>query len=38
MADFEPILLRRVLKNASPSLDAYRADGGYRACRRPSMR
>jgi NADH-quinone oxidoreductase subunit F len=31
MADFEPVLLRRVLKNASPSLDAYRADGGYQA-------
>src|SRR5437588_2695989 len=31
MPDFEPILLRRVLKKASPALDAYRADGGYRA-------
>src|SRR5216117_1161979 len=31
MADFEPVLLRRVLRKASPSLDAYRADGGYRA-------
>src|SRR5262245_54482042 len=31
MADFEPVLLRRCLKNASPSLDAYRADGGFRA-------
>ena len=31
MADFEPVLLRRVLRNASPSLDAYRADGGYQA-------
>jgi NADH-quinone oxidoreductase subunit F len=31
MPDFEPVLLRRVLKNASPSLDAYRADGGYQA-------
>jgi NADH-quinone oxidoreductase subunit F len=31
MADFEPVLLRCVLKKASPSLDAYRADGGYRA-------
>src|SRR5262249_36164175 len=30
MADFEPVLLRRILKNASPSLDAYRPDGGYR--------
>lgn len=31
MAEFEPVLLRRILKKASPSLDAYRADGGYRA-------
>ena len=31
MADFEPVLFRRILKKASPSLDAYRADGGYRA-------
>jgi NADH-quinone oxidoreductase subunit F len=31
MADFEPVLLRRILKKASPSLDAYRADGGYKA-------
>jgi NADH-quinone oxidoreductase subunit F len=31
MADFEPVLLRRILKKASPALDAYRADGGYRA-------
>jgi NADH-quinone oxidoreductase subunit F len=31
MAEFEPVLLRRVLKNASPSLEAYRQDGGYRA-------
>src|SRR5918911_2704588 len=31
MADFEPVLLRRILNRASPSLDAYRADGGYRA-------
>src|SRR5438874_1405242 len=30
MAEFEPVLLRRVLKKASPWLDAYRADGGYR--------
>src|SRR5580765_23311 len=30
MADFEPVLLRRILRKASPSLDAYRADGGYR--------
>jgi NADH-quinone oxidoreductase subunit F len=31
MAEFEPVFLRRILKKASPSLDAYRADGGYRA-------
>src|SRR5437764_13921887 len=31
MAEFEPVLLRRILRNASPALDAYRADGGYRA-------
>src|SRR5262245_50166054 len=31
MADFDPILLRRVLQKADVSLDAYRADGGYRA-------
>src|SRR5436309_10148043 len=31
MAEFEPVLLRRILQKASPSLDAYRADGGYRA-------
>jgi NADH-quinone oxidoreductase subunit F len=31
MADFEPVLLKRVLRKASPSLDAYRADGGYQA-------
>src|SRR5436309_15836620 len=31
MPDFEPILLRRILKKASPALDAYRADGGYSA-------
>jgi NADH-quinone oxidoreductase subunit F len=31
MADFEPVLLRRILRKASPSLDAYRADGGYHA-------
>jgi NADH-quinone oxidoreductase subunit F len=34
MADFEPILLGRILKGASPSLEAYRADGGYRALAR----
>src|SRR6266478_7215361 len=31
MAEFEPVLLRRILNKASPSLDAYKADGGYRA-------
>jgi len=31
MAEFEPVLLRRILKKGSPSLEAYRADGGYRA-------
>jgi NADH-quinone oxidoreductase subunit F len=31
MAEFQPVLLRRILQNASPALDAYRADGGYRA-------
>src|SRR5215469_457749 len=31
MPDFEPVLLRRILKNADVSLEAYRADGGYRA-------
>jgi NADH-quinone oxidoreductase subunit F len=31
MAEFEPVLLRRIVKKASPWLDAYRADGGYRA-------
>src|SRR5947209_18363933 len=31
MADFEPVLLRRINRKASPSLDAYRADGGYKA-------
>jgi len=31
MPDFEPILLRRINAGASPALDAYRADGGYRA-------
>lgn len=28
---FEPVLLRRILQKASPALDAYRADGGYKA-------
>src|SRR5918911_544631 len=31
MADFEPVLLRRVGKPDSQSLEGYRADGGYRA-------
>jgi NADH-quinone oxidoreductase subunit F len=31
MAQFEPVLLRRILQKAAPGLDAYRADGGYRA-------
>src|SRR5262249_41807035 len=31
MADFEPVLLRRVGKPDSQSIDGYRADGGYRA-------
>src|SRR5204863_1294993 len=31
MPDFEPVLLRRILRNADVSLEAYRADGGYRA-------
>jgi NADH-quinone oxidoreductase subunit F len=31
MPDFEPVLLRRILRKADVSLDAYRADGGYRA-------
>ena len=31
MTSFEPVLLRRILKKADPSLEAYRADGGYRA-------
>jgi NADH-quinone oxidoreductase subunit F len=30
MAEFEPVLLRRINKKASPWLDAYRADGGYK--------
>ena len=31
MPEFEPVLLRRTGKNAKAGLDAYRADGGYRA-------
>jgi NADH-quinone oxidoreductase subunit F len=34
MPDFEPVLLRRILKKADPGLNAYRADGGYRALTR----
>jgi NADH-quinone oxidoreductase subunit F len=31
MAQFEPVLLRRILNKADTSLEAYRRDGGYRA-------
>src|SRR5947209_8842651 len=31
MADYEPVLLRRVGKPNSTSLETYRADGGYQA-------
>jgi NADH-quinone oxidoreductase subunit F len=31
MPEFEPVLLHRILQKASPSLDAYRGDAGYRA-------
>jgi NADH-quinone oxidoreductase subunit F len=31
MPEFEPVLLSRILRKASPLLEAYRADGGYRA-------
>jgi NADH-quinone oxidoreductase subunit F len=31
MAEFEPVLLRRVGKPKSQALESYRADGGYRA-------
>jgi len=31
MAEFEPVLLRRIAKPNSASLETYRADGGYRA-------
>jgi NADH-quinone oxidoreductase subunit F len=34
MADFEPVLLSRINRKASPALDAYRAGGGYRALAR----
>src|SRR5713101_2582885 len=31
MPEFEPVLMKRILRKADVSLDAYRADGGYRA-------
>src|SRR5271169_6204729 len=31
MPEFEPVLLRRINAKASPWLEGYRADGGYRA-------
>jgi NADH-quinone oxidoreductase subunit F len=31
MPEFEPVLLKRIIRKADVSLDAYRADGGYRA-------
>src|SRR5438105_14919621 len=31
MPAFEPVRLRRILRKAAPSREAYRADGGYRA-------
>jgi NADH-quinone oxidoreductase subunit F len=31
MPDFEPVLLKRIQAKASPWLEGYRADGGYRA-------
>jgi NADH-quinone oxidoreductase subunit F len=31
MPEFEPVLLRRILRKADPFLDGYHADGGYRA-------
>src|SRR5436853_6387584 len=31
MPESEPVLLKRISKKADPFLDAYRADGGYRA-------
>jgi NADH-quinone oxidoreductase subunit F len=31
MPEFEPVLLRRIIRKADGSLEAYRADGGYRA-------
>jgi NADH-quinone oxidoreductase subunit F len=31
MAEFEPVLLRRIVKKGSAALDSYRTDGGYRA-------
>jgi NADH-quinone oxidoreductase subunit F len=34
MPDYEPVLLARVAKPDSPTLDGYRADGGYRTFER----
>lgn len=34
MPEFEPVLLKRINQKASPWLDAYRADGGYRGATR----
>jgi NADH-quinone oxidoreductase subunit F len=34
MAAFEPVLLGRIQRQASPWLEAYRADGGYQALER----
>ena len=34
MADFEPVLLARINKPDSTSLESYRADGGYEALRK----
>jgi NADH-quinone oxidoreductase subunit F len=34
MPEFEPVLLRRISQGASPWLEAYRGDGGYRALTR----
>src|SRR5688572_2299439 len=31
MPEFEPVLLRRILRKADPFLAGYRADGGYKA-------
>ena len=37
MAEFEPVLLKRISRKASPSLEAYEADGGYREPRERAM-